>query len=295
MAKWGFLRLVWLLCGAGCARVEPPGEPPPVALVGEQALTAADIKRELERLSPDLQRSYRAELGRREFVDALVDKRLLVAEARRRGLDRDAAIHDEVEQLEARLIVKALLNAETRGAATEAELRAYYEAHKEAFARPAGVRLVRATIEIVPGDGSGIAAARAELGRLAAAVRPGDTLAVLSAPKPKPSKGAAKFRVQVRDLGWVERGGTDDRGTEEAGFALGNSGAVSPVYDMPGAVAVVQLAEKRAAAPQPFDAARSAVAGAFEPQRQRKAYQALVARLRKENPVSVDYARAGDP
>jgi peptidyl-prolyl cis-trans isomerase C len=96
-----------------------------------------ELRRETERLPQSLREQFDSPAGRRELLASIVDKRLLVQEARRREFQDDPEIHRQVRELEERLIVQKLLGEDERaaGPATGPELRSYYEAHKSELAQ----------------------------------------------------------------------------------------------------------------------------------------------------------------
>ncbi|MFP2926555.1 hypothetical protein ACLESO_15300, partial [Pyxidicoccus sp. 3LG] len=109
------------------------------------AVTREELLRESRKLPPALREQFESPVGQKEFARSLVDKRLLVEEARRRGLAKQEDIARQVKELEERLLVQALLAEEERaaGAATEAELRAWYDAHRSELRQPERVHLAR--------------------------------------------------------------------------------------------------------------------------------------------------------
>ena len=59
--------------------------------------------RESARLPPALREQFETPAGRREFTRSMIDKRLLVLEARRRKLTEDPELRRQVQELEERL------------------------------------------------------------------------------------------------------------------------------------------------------------------------------------------------
>ena len=67
--------------------------------------------------------------SREEVLNELIERRLLEQAARQQGMDQDPVLRQQGETLERRLLVGALQRDVTDGAASEAAVRAYYDAH----------------------------------------------------------------------------------------------------------------------------------------------------------------------
>ena len=76
----------------------------------------------------------------RTLSHGVIQTALLATEARQRGLERDPRVEGPVAELLARRMMEVDLEA-ARRPATDAEVTAYYEAHREDFVRPERIRL----------------------------------------------------------------------------------------------------------------------------------------------------------
>jgi len=250
-------------------------------------ITAGDLQREANRLPPALRQQFEAPSGRREMVAAMIDKRLLAREAKRRGLDKDEDIRRQVTELEERLTIQALLAAEerARGAPTDAEMRAWYDVHRQELAQPDGVRVARVLAAVKTNASAadrGKARARAE--QFALRLRKGEPFAKIAA------SGDGNEKSRGGDLGMLLRGGGADGALEAAAFALRRAGETSPVIACADGFAVVELRERREARIPSFEEARGEVANRLVPQRKRRAFDDLIAQLRKDGDVRLEIA-----
>lgn len=287
--------IVWLAlftgCTGACTRPEDPAEgmgggggtAQILARFDGGVVTAEELVRESQRLPPVLREQFNTAAGRREFLQSLVDKRLLVQEARRLGLHETPEVRRQVQELEERLTVQALLAEEERvaGEASEAEARAYFEARKGEFAEPERVRLVRVLAALAPGAGES-ARARQRAEGWAARLWRGETVEKVAA------EGDGPERTQRGELGLFARGELPSRGLEEAAFALRRTGEVSPVLSGPEGAAVLVLLERRPARIPSFEEVRASVGGRLAPGRKRKVFDELLSRLRSASGVDVD-------
>lgn len=78
----------------------------------------------------------------RAFADEVVQTALLATEAKNRGLEHDAQVQGPLAQLLARRLIEVEVeDPRQRPSPTEAEVGAYYNAHREDFLRPERIRL----------------------------------------------------------------------------------------------------------------------------------------------------------
>ncbi len=272
---------------AGCSRCGRDGSRVLARYDGGE-VTAEEVQRESSRLPPALRSQFDTDAGRREFVASLVDKRLLVKEAERRGYAEDAEIRRQVRELRERLVVQALLAAEEKkaGAASEAELRAWYEAHRGELSQPARVRVGRVLARAAPNASPAERArARSRAESFASRLRRGEPFQRVAADGDGPEK------AHGGEFGLVARGGRDAP-LERAAFALQSPGEVSAVVACEDGFAVLRLVERREARVPPFEEVRGEVANRLEPLRKRKAFDALVESLRSGGKVELQVAEA---
>jgi peptidyl-prolyl cis-trans isomerase C len=249
-------------------------------------ITADDLQRESNRLPPALRQQFESPNGRREMVAAMIDKRLLAREAERLRYAEDPDIKRQVRELEERLTIQALLAAEERAAMpSEAEARAYYEAHRGELAQPERVRVSRVLARVEDGASQAErvrAQARAE--RFAARLHKGEPFAKVAA------EGDGAEKAHGGDLGLIARGGTADRRLEQAAFGFTKPNAVSPVFQCDEGFAVVHVSDRRPGRVPSFEEAKSEVENRFAPLRKRKVFDDLLARLRAKGDVRVEIA-----
>ncbi|MHB8876768.1 MAG: peptidylprolyl isomerase, partial [Myxococcaceae bacterium] len=251
------------------------------------AVTEEELLREAQRLPPDLRQQFGSPFGQRELVKSLIDKRLLFQEAQRRGLAQAPEIRKQVEQLEERLVIQALLAAEeaSAGPTQEQELRAYYEANRGEFAQPERVHLARLLARVPPSaTPAERAKARERAAGFAKRLARGETMAKIGI------EGDGPERARNGDLGLVARGDLKDEPLEKAAFALTKPGATSPVSDCREGFAVLQLIERREARTPPFEEVKADVEGRLSPLRKRRVFDELIARLRLGADVQVGVA-----
>jgi len=158
MALRRSLILVLALTGLqACRRSEPADAPSPaldskapqseadleapLAVVDGVVITVEDFQRQINEQSPYLRPRYEALAKKKQFLETMIRFELLAKEAERRGYDRDADVVRAMKQV---MIQKLMVDQfETKidpNAIPEAELRAYFEAHREDYNRPSEIR-----------------------------------------------------------------------------------------------------------------------------------------------------------
>jgi len=108
-----------------------------LAKVGDKTITLGDFAASLDRMNEFDRMRYQSPEKRRELLNEMIDLELLAIEAKKRGLDRTPESEEAMRQ-----ILRDAMLAETRkGVPTPAEIppaevRAYYDAHRDDFREP---------------------------------------------------------------------------------------------------------------------------------------------------------------
>lgn len=285
----GFVVAVTAMTVLGCARCG--GSAGPVAARFEGGtVTVEELRREAARLPPVLRARFETPAGQRDLANALIDKRLLAQEARRRKLHEDPEVRRQVEDLEEKLAVQALLAEEERraGPPAEAELRAAFQDSPADHTQPARVQLRRILAEVAPGASpSAQQAARQRAERLANRLKAGEAPAKVAADGDGPERGAGG------DLGLLVEGRDQDAAQAKAVAALTASGQWSPVVRTAQGYALLQLLERRPGRVMTFEESRAEIGNRLAPQRQRKRFDELLARLRTGAQVRLELPDGG--
>jgi len=251
-------------------------------------VSLAEVESEANRLTPGLRDQFANPAGREALVLSLIDKKLLVGEARHRGLDQDPELQRQVSGLESRLLIKALVANEQKaiGPPSDAELRAFYDAHRDRYALPERVRIARVLVRPGAAGPAGKASAQLRAQALRARLLRGEPLASVE----KQAEGPE--RARGGELGTYAQGDFKAPAVGRAAFALVRPGAVSPVLPTQEGFAVLQLLERLAGRVPPFEEVRAQVAAELSVDRQRQAFDALRKRLRQAADVHLETSAA---
>ncbi|MDP1917776.1 MAG: peptidylprolyl isomerase [Myxococcales bacterium] len=232
-----------------------------------------------QKLPTALRDQFQTPNGQLEFVQAVLAKRLLRAEAERRGITRSPDIVQQVRELEERLAIQALLADAQRvqGPPSEPELRAYFDARKAEFRQPTRVRVSRVLLR-GRADDRGLRAKLEAIRQRALTRDPVSKLASLGE-GPEVSQGG--------DIGWVTE--TVDEETTAA-LALKKAGDVSPIVSVASGLAILIATAREEAHEASFEEVRQVVVGRYAPVQQRRAFDDLVKRLKEDVQAQVNTA-----
>jgi peptidyl-prolyl cis-trans isomerase C len=246
-------------------------------------VTAEEIRLEAAKLPPLLRTRFETDNGRRELVNAMVDKRLLLAEAQRRKHDKDPDVVRQVRELEERLAIQALLASEEKlaGSPSEAELRAWFEEHRGELSQGDRVRVRRILASAAPGaSAADRQRARARAGAFASRLQRGEPFDRVAGDGDGPEK------TRGGDMGLLMSGSGDPR-IERAAFGLARVGERTDVVECADGYALLELIERRPGRSPTFEESRSEVENRVTPERKRRAFEELLGRLRRDADVRV--------
>jgi len=287
------------------------------AVVGDAVIGAEAFERAYQRKARQKFYHRRAPQGevdalRREVGDELIDRVLLLAEARRRGLRPDEAqIERTLAEYDARyagsaqwrerretllpglrreLAEQSLLQQierDTRSgpSAGEAQARAYYDAHPEQFTEPAKSRLSVILLRVDPSSPQQAwDQAREEAQRIVGKLHAGADFAEMA--KLHSGDGSA---AGGGDLGYLHTGMLQEP-VQVVVDALQPGAISAPVQVLEG-MAILRLEGREPARRRAFDEVKQRAAALWERDRADARWTSLRARLRAAVPVRVDPSR----
>ena len=108
-----------------------------LAKVGDRTITLGEYAATLERMDSFERMRYQSPDRRKRLLDEMIEVELLAQEARRRGLDKTEETEERVRQiLRDQLLEDLRKGAPAANDIPDADLHAYYDAHKDDFAEP---------------------------------------------------------------------------------------------------------------------------------------------------------------
>jgi parvulin-like peptidyl-prolyl isomerase len=301
-----------VVCATGCgkkatggaapsasASARPTGISPELAQrvlakVGDRAITLGDYAATLERMDSFERLRYQSADRRKQLLEELIDLELLAAEARRRGLDKQPETQERVRQmLRDELLAQVRASAPAPADISEADVRKYYEAHRDDFREPERRRVAHIVVgseaEAKTVLEKALTASPAEWGKL-----------VAEKSRDARSKPSAGMPVELAgDLGIVGPPG-HARGQnpavpeplraavfeiEKVGGVLGRPIAVGGLFH------IVRMTSKTDARDRSYADAERSIRVALVQEQIRAREAELEAELKKKYPVTIDEAQ----
>jgi peptidyl-prolyl cis-trans isomerase C len=106
-----------------------------LATIDDDKITLQEFNKELDKIPMNMKMLVASESGKKNYLDRLVVKKLLMKEASKAKIEDDKEFQDRVKDIKEQLIIEALLKkkitADTQ--LSEDDLKKYYEEHKEDF------------------------------------------------------------------------------------------------------------------------------------------------------------------
>lgn len=197
-----------------CAKKESSGKA--VARFKGGFVTQEELDQEIEKYPPQVRARYQTPSGKKDLLNRLLERRIMVQAAQDRGLDKDPAYLKRIEDMKERLLTDALrrqLSTDEEKEPTEDEIRQYYNEHEKNYHTP---EMIRLRIVMVETEG--------EAKKVLAEAKKGTpfTELVEKYSQDKATKG------RQGDTGFFARG-SRDAAFEEAAFKLNNDNKLSDV------------------------------------------------------------------
>ena len=276
---------------ASVARVaERAPEDKIIAKVGTEVIRESDIEIGLNGISPQQRKEVDGNPeARQRFVKSFVEFRLLVAKGRKLGLDKTDLFNKKMAFAADQIIATDVMAHDSEGLKkkiemTDAEMRAYYDAHKDKFQSPAdtySARHILVKVKANEGDKEGLsdADAKAKIAKIQAEMKAGKKLADLA-------------KAYSDDPGSKDNGGlyeNFDPGQMVAEF--GNAvktqpiGVVGePVKTQFGYHLIEVTAKTPKGTPKPLESVKGEIQKIVGPERQEKVWSEYLEGIKKEIP-----------
>jgi peptidyl-prolyl cis-trans isomerase C len=242
-----------------------------IAEVNSGTITTGDFSRELKNLPEYLKAMADTPEGRKEMLDTMVIRELILQQASKDGLDKGPEIEEKLQDLKKRLVVESYLKkkVETEAQVSDADLQKFYEQNKEKFKAPEQLKASHILVK-----------SEAEAKDILAKIKAGGSFEEL-AKKNSSDSSAAKGG----DLGWFGKGSMVPA-FEKAAAAL-KEGQVSEVVKTDFGFHIIKLTGKRAAGIRPLDEVKDQIKGAIMPQKQQEIFQKIKEELKKNAKITI--------
>jgi peptidyl-prolyl cis-trans isomerase C len=134
--------ILFALAAAAACRKGASKSGPVVAKVGDEVITADELKRRLDETSPFLRARYTTLDRKKEFLENLIRNELLAQEAQRQGFDKSPAVKEQMKRAMVQELIRKQLDERLNGAdIADPDLKKFYDAHVEDFVKPERARV----------------------------------------------------------------------------------------------------------------------------------------------------------
>jgi peptidyl-prolyl cis-trans isomerase C len=293
--------LLALAAAAACNKRDSSKSGPVVAKVGEEVITASELKRRLDETSPFLRARYNTLDRKKEFLENLIRNELLVQEAERQGFDKSPAVKEQMKRAMIQELIKKQLDEKLNGAdIADADLKKFYEAHLEDFVKPERARVFH--ILLPAKDAKEKAEARkmavALLKDIDAREKKGEVNAFQTvAMKESKDQLSAPMGGDLRFLSRDELAKAYTAELANAVFEMKapDSGPATPgqkagPIETPAGIELVKLQVKTVALNRSFDESKESIRGRMARERRSRDYDEWMKKLRESTQVSIDEA-----
>ena len=242
-----------------------------LAEVNGASITTGDFNRELKNLPEYLKAMADTPEGRKEMLDTMVIRELILQQATKDGLDKGADIEEKLRDLKKRLIVESFLKkkVETESQVSDADLQKFYEENKEKFKTGEQIKASHILVKT-----------ETEAKDILAKIKAGGNFEEL-AKKNSVDSSAAKGG----DLGWFGKGSMVPV-FEKAALAL-KEGQVSDVVKSDFGYHIIKLTGKRPAGIRPLEEVKDQIKGAIMPTKQQEVFQKIKEELKKSAKIAI--------
>lgn len=242
-----------------------------LAEVNGGTITTTDFNNELKNLPDYLKNMAETPQGRKEMLDTMVIRELILQQASKDGVDKAPEIEEKLKDLKKRVIVEAFLKkkVESDSQLSDAELKKFYEQNLDKFKSGEQIKASHILVKT-----------EKEAKDILAQIKAGgnfDELAKKHSVDSSASKGG--------DLGWFGKGSMVPA-FEKAALAL-KEGQVSDVVKSDFGFHIIKLTGKRPAGTLPFEEVKGQIKSALMPTKQQEIFMKIKEELKKSAKINI--------
>ena len=237
-------------------------------------ITLDEFNKALDKIPMNMKMLVANESGKRNYLDTLITKKLLLREAKKEKIDTDKEFQDRLEEIKDQLLMESLLKKKLtlEGKATDEDLKKYYEAHKEEFKKDGEINTRQIVVKT-----------EGEAREILAKVQKGEDFAELARrysldPSAKASGGEIGFHPK----------GTLVPEYEAAAFKLKKVGQVSGIVKTQFGYHIIKLEGQKPPTYVPFDEVKDFIKQKIGQEKQKELFEKYVAELKKSSKITVN-------
>lgn len=255
--------------GAATTETKPSG--PVLAEVGGTTITVDSFNKEMENLPPYLKPMTETADGKKEMLETMIIRELILQEASKDGIENTPAVKEKLDELKKRLVVEAYLKkkVEEQAKVSDEDLKKFYDQNKDKFKTGDQVKASHILLK-----------AEKEAKDVLAQVKAGGNFEELA--KKFSTDGAAS---KGGDLGWFSKGSMIPE-FEKVAFTM-KEGQISDVVKTKFGFHIIKLTGKRAAGERTFEDVKEQIKTSMLPGKQQEVFQKLKEDLKKSGKYTI--------
>jgi len=242
-----------------------------LAEVNGATITDTDFYKEQESLPPYLKPMTETPEGKKEMLDTMVVRELILQQAKKDGIDKSEAVAAKLEDLKKRVIVEAFLKKKVEESANigDAELQEFYQKNQDKFTTGEQIRASHILVKT-----------EAEAKEIQKQLQGGAKFDELA--KKHSIDGAAP---KGGDLGWFGKGSMLPE-FEKVAFGL-KEGETSGIVPTKFGYHIIKMTGRRPAGPRSFEEVKDQIKEAMVPEKQQETFKKLKEELKKDAKLSI--------
>jgi peptidyl-prolyl cis-trans isomerase C len=261
-----------IFLAVSCGKLKPLKEKELVR-INDRVITMAEFEQAMEQLPPSLKTLVITDKGRREFLQKLIERELLLQEGVKKGYDKDAEILRKVEQFKQGLIIEALTEKLCAGKdeVSDKEVEAYYRGNKKQFFLAERVRVRHIMVKTMP-----------EAQEIKDRLNRGENFIALAK-----QYSIWPSKQQGGDLGYITRGMVD-KSFEDAAFSLKRRGEVSGIVKTKLGFHIIRLEDRQGPRQLTLAEVREEIRKFLREKKRQEILAAHLKGLREEAQISIN-------
>jgi peptidyl-prolyl cis-trans isomerase C len=242
-----------------------------LADVNGNVITTQDFKNEVDRLPPYLKPMVQSPEGKKELLDSMVVREIILEQAKKDGVDKSKEVAARLEDLRKRLIVETYLKkkVEQEAQVSDADLKKFYDENKDKFKTGEQVRASHILVKT-----------EKEAQDILAQLKNGAKFEDL-AKKYSTDATAAKGG----DLGWFSKGAMVPE-FDKVVFGL-KEGQLSGIVKTQFGYHIIKVTGVRPAGVRAYDEVKEQIKSTLLPSKQQEIFQKMKEDLKKNAKVSI--------
>ena len=242
-----------------------------LAEVNGATITDADFYKEQESLPPYLKPMTETPEGKKEMLDTMVVRELIMQQAKKDGIDNSPAVAAKLEELKKRVVVEAFLKKKVEESAnvTDAEMQEFYKKNQDKFKTGDQIRASHILVK-----------SEAEAKDIEKQLKGSANFEELA--KKHSIDGAA---TKGGDLGWFGKGSMLPD-FEKVAFSL-KEGQTSGIVKTKFGYHLIKLTGNRKAGSRSFEEVKDQIKAAIVPEKQQETFKKLKEELKKDAKVAI--------